>query len=80
MKIVQGIRGVTPLLGVYIPHFDQISVKVSVLDFSYTPVIAPMGVKFGTVEGTFGPFLNAKFHSHRCNVLLCGAKNLRIGL
>jgi len=27
VKIVQGIR---PLWGVYIPHFDQISVKISV--------------------------------------------------
>jgi len=50
------------------------------LDFSYTLIVAPMGVKFGTVEGTFGPFLDAKFHSHRCNVLPCGAKNLKIGL
>jgi len=27
-----------------------------------------MGVKFGKEEGTFGPLLRAKFHSHRCNV------------
>ena len=27
-----------------------------------------MGVKFGMEEGTFGPLLHAKFHSHRCNV------------
>ena len=26
-----------------------------------------MGVKFGVEEGTFGPLLHAKFHSHRCN-------------
>ena len=29
--------------------------------------VAPMGVKFGTEEGTFGPLLHAKFHPHRCN-------------
>ena len=27
----------------------------------------PMGVKFGTEEGTFGPLHRAKFHPHRCN-------------
>ena len=31
----------------------------------YTLVVPPMGVKFGTEEGTF---LRAKFHPHRCNV------------
>ena len=30
-------------------HFDQISIKISVLG-SYTLIVAPMGVKFG-VEG-----------------------------
>jgi len=35
---------------------------------SYTLVVAPMGVKFGTEEGTEGPLLRAKFHPHRCNV------------
>ena len=29
--------------------------------------VAPMGVKFGTEEATFGPLLRAKFHPHRCN-------------
>ena len=29
--------------------------------------VAPMGVKFGTEEGTFGPLLRAKFHPHLCN-------------
>jgi len=32
VKIVQGIH---PLRGVYIPHFDQISVKISVLGVLY---------------------------------------------
>jgi len=35
---------------------------------SYTLVVAPMGVKFGMEEGTFGRLLHAKFHLHRCNV------------
>ena len=41
---------------------------------SYTLVFAPMGVKFGTEEGTecrdyrtFGLLLRAKFYPHRCN-------------
>ena len=29
--------------------------------------VAPMGVKFGTEEGTKGPLLRAKLHPHRCN-------------
>jgi len=44
--------------GFYIPHFGQISVKISVLG-SCTLIAAPMGVKFG---------MDAKFHPHRCNV------------
>jgi len=39
-----------PLWGVYIPHFGQISVKISALG-CYTLDVAPMGVKFGTEEG-----------------------------
>jgi len=35
---------------------------------SYTLVVAPIGVKFDTEEGTFGPLLRAKFHPHRCNM------------
>ena len=34
---------------------------------SQGPHVAPMGVKFGTEEGTEGPLLRAKFHPHRCN-------------
>jgi len=44
----------TPLRGVYIPHFDQISVKISVLG-SYTLIVALMGVKSGEEEGTKSP-------------------------
>jgi len=36
--------------GVYIPNFDQISVKISVFGLLCLTV-APMGVKFGTEEG-----------------------------
>jgi len=57
-----------PLRGVYIPHFDQISVKISVLGVLY-PYSCTNGVRFGMEEGTFGPRLDAKFHPHRCNVL-----------
>ena len=42
MKIVQGL---------YISHFDQISVKISVFG-SYTLIVAPMWVIFGVEEGT----------------------------
>ena len=55
----------TPLRGVYIPHFGQIWVKISILG-SYTLAVAPMGVKFGVEEATFGPLLRAKFYPHRC--------------
>ena len=34
---------------------------------AYTPVVAPMGVKFGVKEGTEGPLRRAKFQTHRCN-------------
>ena len=34
----------------------------------YALVVAPVGVKFGTEEGTLGPLLRVKFHPHRCNV------------
>ena len=60
----------TPLQGVYIPHFDQISVEISVLG-SYTITVAPIGVKFGTsapspvphftpIGATVAPALRAK--------------------
>jgi len=52
----------TPLRGVYIPHFGQIWVKISVLGVLH-PYRCTDGVRFG-----MGPFLHAKFHPHRCNV------------
>jgi len=58
----------TTLQGVYIPHFDQISVKNFSFGGSCTLIAAPMGVKFGTEEETFGFLLCTKFHPRRCNV------------
>jgi len=53
------------------------SANLPVFSFAQRPIlrffalqgrhVAPMGVKFGTGEGTFGPLLLAKFHPHRCN-------------
>jgi len=43
--------------GVYIPHFDQISVNISVLGGPTYPYRCTAGVKFGMEEGT-----HAKFH------------------
>jgi len=39
--------------GVYIPHFDQISLKISVLGVLY-PYRCTDGVKFGMEEGEGG--------------------------
>jgi len=47
VQIVQGIL----LLGIYIPTFGQISVKLSVFGVLYcTLIVVPMGVKFGIEE------------------------------
>jgi len=43
--------------GIYIPHFDQISVKISVFGVLY-PYRCTNGVKFGMEER--GPLLHAK--------------------
>jgi len=76
-----------PLRGIYIPDFDQISVKNSVLG-SYTLIVAPMGVKYvchggGDLEShakPFSPLLHAKFHPIGATCHPCRAKNLKIGL
>jgi len=72
-----------PLRGVHIPNFGQISVKISLWG-SYTLIIAPMGVKFGTEEWTYQIIT---VHSSESNFTPiggtcrpCGAKNLKIGL
>jgi len=54
----------TAMRGVYIPHFDQISVKISVLG-----VIYPNRCTDGGEIWHGGDLLHAKFHPHRCNVL-----------
>jgi len=56
-----------PLRGVYIPHFDQISVKISVSGVLY-PYRCTDGVKFGTKEGSSLSTHRAEFHSHRRNL------------
>ena len=72
-EIVQGIRP----CGAFI---FQISVK-SELKFqfwgSYTLVVAPMGVKFGTEEG---PSSVPNFTPIGATCRPCGAKKLKIGL
>ena len=74
----------TPLRGVYIPHFGQIWVKISILGVLHPCRCTDGGeiwrggrdLRFpGVEEGTFGSLLHAKFHPHRCNVsLLRGEK------
>ena len=39
--------------------------------------VVPMGVKFGTEEGTEDPLLHAKFHPHRCNGKGVGLRKLK---
>ena len=55
----------TPLRGVYIPHFDQISIKISVLGF-----LCPYRCTDGGEIWHFFPLLRAKFHPRRCNMSL----------
>jgi len=59
----------TPLRGFYIPHFDQISVRILVLGVLYAPIVAPMRVKFGVEEETKDRSPPPRQISpHRCNV------------
>jgi len=60
-------HGVCPC-GCFIPHFDQISVKISVLG-SYTLIVAPMGVKFVKED-----LLRAEFNPIGAIRLPCGFK------
>jgi len=53
-----------PLWGVYIPHFDQIPVKIP-----FFGVVHPYGCTDGGEIWHFGPLHHAKFHPHQCNVL-----------
>jgi len=61
-----------PLRGVYIPHFDQISVKISVLGVLY-----PNRCTDGDEIWHRG---RAKFHPIGATCRPCGVKNLKIGL
>jgi len=50
---------------------------------SYALVVAPMGVKYGVEEGTFGPKVPSStpnFTPIGATCRPCGAKNLNIGL
>jgi len=58
---------------VYIPHFDQISVKFQFLG-SYTLTVAPMGVKFGTEDETLIPSSVRNFIPIGATCRPCGAK------
>ena len=76
MKIAQEIRP----CGTFIFHILIKSQYKFQLWGSYTLVVAPMGVKFGVEEGTFGLLLHAKFHPIGAKCRPCGAENLKIGL
>ena len=52
----------TPLRGIYIPHFDQISVQ----NFSFGVLYSYRCTDGGEIW--HGPLLHAKFHPHWCNV------------
>jgi len=62
----------TPLRGVYITHFGQIWVKISILRVLHPCRCTDGGEiwhgEWRMEEGTFGPLLRAKFHPHWCNV------------
>jgi len=59
----------TSLRSIYIPHFDQISVKISVFGVLY-PCHCTDWVKFGTEEG---PLLRGKFYPMGATCRPCGA-------
>ena len=67
MKIAQGIGP----CGAFIFHILVKSEEKFQFWGSYTLVVAPMVVKFGTEEGTF---LHAKFHPIGATCRPCGAK------
>jgi len=64
----------TPLRGVYVPHFGQISVKIFQFWWSYTLIVAPMRVKFNTEASV------PNFTPIRATCRPCEVKNLKIGL
>ena len=61
----------TPLRGVYIPHFGQIWVKISILGVLHPSRFTDWGEIWrggGDLRSPQGPLLHAKFYPHRCNV------------
>jgi len=69
--------------GAFIFHILVKSEKKFQFLWSYTLVVAPMGVKFGMEEGTFGPkgpLLHGQISSPSVQRVARGAKNLKIGL
>ena len=57
----------TPLWGIYIPQFDQISVIISVLGLLYSNRCTDGG-EIWHGGGDQGHLLHAKFHPHWCSV------------
>jgi len=76
VKITQGIRPCGAFIFHILVKYEQ---KFQFLG-SNTLVALPIGVKFGMVEGTFGPLLPAKFHPIGAMCRPCVAKNLKFGL
>jgi len=77
-KFCENLARDTPC-GAFIFHvLSNLSKKIQFLG-SYTLVVAPMGVKFGTEEGTLPSYVpNFTPIDAMCGP--CGAKNLKIGL
>jgi len=71
-------KGYAPVGHLY-SHFDQISVKISVLELLY-PYYCTDGVKFGVEEGTLVPSSMPNLTPIGAACHPCGAKNIKIGL
>jgi len=75
----------TPLWGVSIPHFDQISVKISVLGLLYPNCCTDWGEIWhggGNLQrrGPWVPSSMPNFTPIGAACRPCGAKNIKIGL
>jgi len=68
----------TPLRGVYIPHFHEISVKILVLGVMY-PYRCTDGDESGMEEGTSVPSCMPNFTPLVQHVAPAGRQNLKIG-
>ena len=69
----------TPLWGIYIPHFDQISVKISVLGLLYPNRCTDWG-EVWRGGGTFPPPPRQTSPPIGATCRPCRAGNLKIGL